>query len=174
MKILIVSDTHGRSKEIGEVIKKTKPFDYLIHCGDTDGLEDSIRREAGCPCTIVRGNNDYFSDTESEEIVEFGKCRIFITHGHHYGVSLGTERLRDEARSRNCNVAMFGHTHKPYLDQSDPGLTVLNPGSLAYPRQDGREPSYIVMDIDRFGEPHYTVNYLTRGPKESRKKFFFC
>ena len=169
MKVLVVSDTHGQSREIREVFKKTRPFDYLIHCGDTEGLEDQIMRDAACPCTIVRGNNDFFSDTKKEEIVELGKIRIFVTHGHHFGVSMGTEMLRDEAKDRGCNVAMYGHTHRPYLDQSDPMLTVLNPGSLAYPRQEGREPSYIVIDIDRFGEPHYTLKYLKRGPKAVRR-----
>lgn len=160
MKILIVSDTHAQTGELWRVIGKTKPFDLLIHCGDTEGHEDLIRRKADCPCVIVRGNNDYFSAAEPEEILEIGACRLFITHGHRYGVSLGTERLRDEAKARGCNIAVYGHTHRPYLDQSDPELTVLNPGSLAYPRQDGREKSYIVMDIDRFGEPHFTLNYL--------------
>ena len=105
----------------------------------------------------------------AEKIVELGKLRIFVTHGHHYGVSMGTEMLRDEAKDRGCNVAMYGHTHRPYLDQSDPLLTVLNPGSLAYPRQEGREPSYIVIDIDRFGEPHYTLKFLKRGPKAVKR-----
>ena len=40
------------------------------------------------------------------------------------------------------------------------GITVLNPGSLSFPRQDGRRPSYMLMEIDREGEAHYTVNYL--------------
>ncbi len=168
MKVLIVSDTHGSSKEIREVFRKTKPFDYLIHCGDTEGLDDEIRRDAACPCTIVRGNNDFFSDARMEEEISLGNCRIFVTHGHHYGVSMGTERLREEAKSRDCNVAMFGHTHRPYLDDSDEELTVLNPGSLALPRQDGRAPSFIVMDIDRFGVPHYTLNFLGRGPSRIR------
>lgn len=54
---------------------------------------------------------------------------------------------------------MFGHTHKPCLDMRK-GITVLNPGSLSFPRQDGRRPSYMLMEIDREGEAHYTVNYL--------------
>ena len=56
---------------------------------------------------------------------------------------------------------MFGHTHQPYLHYADK-LTVLNPGSISYPRQDGRKPSYIMMEIDREGEAHYTINYLEK------------
>ena len=56
-------------------------------------------------------------------------------------------------------MPMFGHTHKPYFSQKD-GLTVLNPGSLSYPRQDGRKPSYMVMEIDEEGKAHYEQKYL--------------
>lgn len=165
MKILIISDTHGQNRELLEVLKKTRPVDYLFHCGDTEGMEDYIRDAAGCPSTIVRGNNDFFSDLSQEEVVELAGKRIFITHGHYYGVSMSTAHLAEEAKYRGCGVAMFGHTHKPYLDQTDPELTVLNPGSLSYPRQEGRRPSYIAVDVDRFGIWHYTVNYLDRFPR---------
>ena len=171
MRILVVSDTHGQRAELREVLEKTRPFDYLIHCGDTEGLEDEIAREAACPCTIVKGNNDFFTDLNEDEVIELAGHRIFVTHGHHYGVSMGTEMLRDEARSLGCTIACYGHTHKPYLDRSGDGPTVLNPGSLAYPRQEGREPGYLIIDIDRFGEAHFTQNFLHRGPR--KKTGFF-
>ena len=62
------------------------------------------------------------------------------------------------AVTRNADIVMFGHTHKPYFSQKD-GLTVLNPGSLSYPRQDGRKPSYMVMEIDEEGKAHYEQKY---------------
>lgn len=82
-----------------------------------------------------------------------------MTHGHFYSVSVGTERLADEARDRKVQIAMFGHTHKPCLDIRS-NLTILNPGSLSFPRQDGRKPSYMIMELDGEGKAHYTVNYL--------------
>lgn len=160
MRILVVSDTHGRLRELREVLQTTGPYDYLIHCGDTEGQEDLIEEEAGIPCTIVCGNNDYFTDLPEDAEVEIGKYRIFVTHGHHYGVSMGTEHLIDEALSRGCNIACYGHTHRPDLDLSDPSVTVLNPGSLSYPRQFNRRPGYLVIEIDRFGEAHFTQEYL--------------
>ncbi len=39
-------------------------------------------------------------------------------------------------------------------------LTVLNPGSLSFPRQEGRRPSYMLMDLDDEGEAHFTTCYL--------------
>ena len=37
---------------------------------------------------------------------------------------------------------------------------VINPGSLSYPRQPGRKPSYIMMELEREGEAHFTIHYL--------------
>ena len=52
-------------------------------------------------------------------------------------MSLDSEYIREEGAARKVDIVMFGHTHKPYFEQKD-GITVLNPGSLAYPRQEGR------------------------------------
>ena len=47
---------------------------------------------------------------------------------------------------------MFGHTHRPYFEERD-GITVLNPGSLSFPRQEGRKSSYMILETD--GEEKY-------------------
>ena len=159
MKILIVSDTHGRDENLKKVVEMTKPFDCLIHLGDVEGSENYIRRMVPCPVRIVSGNNDFFSDLPREIEFEIGEYKALMTHGHYYYVSLNTEELRRQARTRGKDIVMFGHTHKPYLDiQED--LTVLNPGSLSYPRQEGRRPSYIWMEIDEEGKAHYEIRYL--------------
>lgn len=163
MKILIVSDTHRRDRNLRTVIEKTAPFDMLIHLGDTEGSEDYFREwinNDACVIHVIRGNNDFFSFSDKEKEISIGKYRAFLTHGHLYGVTLETEGIKDEARSRKVDIAMFGHTHKPYLEYCEDGLVVLNPGSLSYPRQDGRLPSYMLMELDRYGEAHFTICYL--------------
>lgn len=163
MKILIVSDTHRRDGNLRTVIEKVAPFDMMIHLGDTEGSEEYFRewvKNDNCVIHVVRGNNDFFSFSDKEKEISIGKYRAFLTHGHMYGVSLGTEGIKDEARSRKVNIAMFGHTHKPCLEYCEDGLVVLNPGSLSYPRQDGRKPSYMIMELDREGEAHFTICYL--------------
>ena len=62
MKVLIVSDTHGRHMGIEEAIEREYPFQKLIHLGDAEGYEDYIADLAECPIEIVAGNNDFFSD----------------------------------------------------------------------------------------------------------------
>ena len=164
MKILIVSDTHRRDGNLQTVIERTAPFDMLIHLGDAEGSEDRIaewclEQNPDCQVHMILGNNDFFSNLDREKEITIGGLRAFLTHGHFYSVSVGPERLIDEAMDRGVQIAMFGHTHKPFLEYL-PGLTVLNPGSLSFPRQDGRRPSYLVMELDREGMPHYTINYL--------------
>lgn len=159
MKILIVSDTHRRDSNLKEVLLKVSPIDKLIHLGDSEGSEDYIGQIANCPVHIVSGNNDFFSDLPREEELQLGKYKALLTHGHYYYVSLDTRSIKEEAKARGFDIVMFGHTHRPVLEiQED--VIALNPGSLSYPRQDGRKPSYIIMEIDQKGEAHFTINYL--------------
>lgn len=159
MKILIVSDTHGREGNLMTALKKVGTIDHLIHLGDVEGSEDYIRTLTDAPVDIVAGNNDYYTDLPSEMMITLGDYRVMLTHGHYYYVSRGPERLMSAALENGADIVMFGHTHYPFLYRED-GLTVLNPGSLSLPRQEGGEPSYIVMEIDGEGEAHYTICYL--------------
>ncbi len=159
MKVLIISDTHRRDDRFLALIERIKPIDMLIHCGDTEGSEELYMAGVDCPVNIVAGNNDFFSDLPRERELWLEDYHVLLTHGHYYGVSMGTSRLEEEARARGFDIAMYGHTHRPELKIED-DLTVLNPGSISYPRQWGHEPSFILMEIDRDGEAHYTINYL--------------
>ena len=169
MKILIVSDTHRRDGNLQTVIEKTAPFDMLIHLGDAEGSEDRIEtwcreQNENCQVHMILGNNDFFSNLDREKDIMIGNYRALLTHGHYYSVSLGPERLIKEARAAGYDIAMFGHTHRPFLEVNrKPGekdLIVLNPGSLSYPRQEGHKPSYIRMELDSEGTAHFAVNYL--------------
>ena len=88
-----------------------------------------------------------------------GKYKVFMTHGHYYYVSAGTETLKQEARARGAQIVLFGHTHRPVIDYTDDVIAV-NPGSISYPRQEGHRPSFVMMELDRFGDAHFTINYL--------------
>lgn len=156
MKILVVSDTHKHHENLQKVLDKVGRLDALIHLGDAEGFEDYIASIANCPLYIVAGNNDWFSNLDKEMTIMLGKYRILLTHGHTYYVSVGIENLVSEGRARDMDIVMFGHTHIPLLKQYD-DITILNPGSISYPRQDNHRPSYALMEIDRFGEAHFTL-----------------
>ena len=69
MKILIVSDTHGREENLKKVLEKTGAIDRLIHLGDVEGSEDYIRSLTEAPVSMVAGNNDWYSDLPDRKSV---------------------------------------------------------------------------------------------------------
>ena len=161
MKILIVSDTHGRHSAFDKALKEAGKIDALVHLGDTEGGEEYIEAVCACPAYVLAGNNNFFSDNLREMEVVFGTKKAFMTHGHYYYVSLGPERIIEEGKMRNADIVMFGHTHKPFLEMID-GMIVLNPGSLSYPRQEGRKGSYIMMEIEPDCDVKCEIKYLDK------------
>lgn len=160
MKILIVSDTHGYDTNLKQVLREIGQPDCMIHLGDSESTEEYMQSVAKCPIYMVSGNCDYFTKLPIARIEELDGIRIFMTHGHYYYVSVGIRDLSEEARTNDCSVAMFGHTHRPVIDESSPDLTVLNPGSLSFPRQEGRRPSYILMTTKKGEKPVYELRFL--------------
>ena len=159
MKILIVSDTHRYNTNFLKVVERTGPLDMVVHCGDIEGSELLISRAAGCPVEMVQGNNDFFSNLPKEKEFMIGQYKVWLTHGHNYYIAMNNEMIKREAREREADIVMCGHTHKPVVDIGY-DVTLINPGSISYPRQENRKPSYIIMEIDRAGEAHYTINYV--------------
>lgn len=158
MKILIVSDTHKKNDTYLNLLRLHKP-DMVIHCGDAEGAEYLLTEAADCPVHIVLGNNDFFSSLPRELELEIGKYKVWVTHGHNYYVSMGNETIKQEAVARGMDIVCYGHTHRPVVDRDD-DIIAVNPGSLSYPRQENRRPSYVIMEIDKKGEAHFTIAYL--------------
>ena len=158
MKILIISDTHGSHKNFDRVIEKERPLDMLIHLGDVEGDEDYIPAVADCPVHMVSGNNDYNLDLPAQDIFNIGDYKVLVVHGHTFYVYRGVERLKQYALQNSIDIVMFGHTHKPYIE-IDEDVTILNPGSVSYPRQPDHMPTFLIMEIDDEGESHYGHGY---------------
>lgn len=159
MKILIVSDTHGRHSNLDEVLEREGAIDMLLHLGDIEGEECYIEEIAQWPYHMIAGNNDIFSHLSKDKEVKIGKYKIWMTHGHNYMVNMNTERLRWAATARDVDIVLFGHTHRPYLDVDGKPM-VVNPGSISYPRQEGRKPSYMVLNIGADGQAKFELKYL--------------
>ncbi len=159
MKILVISDTHRHEENLERVLEIEQNIDMLIHLGDIEGAEDFIRSIVNCPCYMVAGNNDYFSMLNKEIKIMIGDYHVLLTHGHHYYVSLGYETIESEAIAQGIDIVMFGHTHRPLVEINE-NVTLINPGSLSYPRQENHLPSYIIMELDEQGAAHYQIKYI--------------
>lgn len=163
MKILIVSDSHGRCYYLECAYEKVKPVDLLIHLGDLEGDADYIKGLFNCEVIMVSGNNDYFCELPRELMIDIGKYKVMLTHGHRYGVNYGVEAIKTQAKEQGADIVMFGHTHRPLIDQTDNSIWAINPGSITQPRQGNKIPTFILMDIDRFGEAHFTLNFVNKN-----------
>ncbi len=157
MKILIVSDSHGRNNNIEKAIKKVEPIDLLIHLGDLETNADFLEAILPCKAEMVSGNNDYFTSLPREKIITIGNYKILLTHGHQYGVNYGTDRIKEIALMQGVDIVMYGHTHIPHIDNTG-SIWAINPGSISQPRQTGFIPTFILMDIDGKGVAHFTIN----------------
>jgi len=158
MKVLIVSDTHGRNHYLIDTINRVSPIDMLIHLGDFESGEEYIKSMLECPVEFVSGNNDFFTRIPKDKIIYIGKYKVLLTHGHRYGVNFSPSGLEEIGNRHQVDIVMFGHTHVPLIDLTG-NIWIINPGSLALPRQYGHVPTYIIMDIDSRGDAHFTLNY---------------
>ena len=155
MKIVILSDTHGDNRVIDQVIELEKPFDYLIHCGDSErDLKKYEDPSNPYRFLAVRGNCDYsgLPAVVSARILFYN---VLVTHGHHENVNYGNEGLYELGKLNRADVVLFGHTHVPEIAEEG-GILLVNPGSPTLPRGASRRRTYAVLtlteDYDRDAE----------------------
>ncbi len=137
MKILVFSDSHGKSGNIIEALKiHGGVCDFAVFLGD--GLKDIdyVRNKfPTVPFVCVKGNCDVFSSSgeRDECVLDLGGVRVLITHGHKYNVKYGYGTLLYRARELEVDAVLFGHTHLPIDTQEYVGekrIHLFNPGSV--------------------------------------------
>lgn len=135
MKILVLSDSHSSLRFMRSCIEILKP-DAGVHLGDHyDDGEVIAQENPGLTVYQVAGNCDKYRapDHACELLVcSVGGVKMFMTHGHRYGVKSGEEALLAAARAQNADVVLYGHTHTQVCRREGDGLWVLNPGSCGY------------------------------------------
>ncbi|MGL5278946.1 MAG: YfcE family phosphodiesterase [Cetobacterium sp.] len=130
MKILIITDSHGNTNKIYDIISQENP-NIVIWTGDHswDGEECSFAFP-DIKFYIVRGNCDIFDRKfNDDEILDIDGIKIFITHGHLYNVKKEMYTLEAIAEKYSVDAVCFGHTHIPYYTERN-GIKYFNPGAL--------------------------------------------
>lgn len=151
MKIVVMSDSHGKEENIDKVIAQHQDADMLIHLGDICGDEDYLEAVCPYPVIMVAGNCDsYMCGLPGERIIDIAGRKCLLTHGHSYNVGGDRIRLAQRARDTGASVAMYGHTHVPEIETYEDVL-VLNPGSVTYPRQKDFISTCMVIDVGEDG-----------------------
>lgn len=152
MKALILSDSHRIMKNAYKVLKKiNKDIDAVIHLGDNTDDADEIRiMYPELDVFNISGNCDFSTTALSEDIIAFSGKKIFITHGHKYGVKYGYNKILYAAEEKGADICLFGHTHVPVIINHH-NIFAMNPGSISMPRESST-CSYGIIDIDDTGE----------------------
>ncbi len=149
-RIGVVADTHcpefaDRLPE--RLLEVLRGVDLILHAGDVNGPATLAELSRIAPVEAARGDHDaeLASLPLSREIVVEGR-RIVIVHGNRsrwleepqtflWTMSLGYyhphRRLPAQLRKRfpTADVIVFGHTHRPLIDQAG-GRLVFNPGGV--------------------------------------------
>jgi len=155
-KLLVISDSHGDHSILNYAVENYgRGCDALLFLGD--GISDlfsiiesnyHVPKDISIIPTVVafvRGNGDdcvyplftdetHRIDIPENEIISVCGKKLFLTHGHRFGVYYSRDTLLDYVRSHGCSAGLFGHTHVPYQERFDDDVLLFNPGSCARPR----------------------------------------
>ncbi|WP_314904911.1 YfcE family phosphodiesterase [Selenomonas artemidis] len=157
MRIGLVSDSHGNVRVFEDMlaVPGAAEAELWLHAGDHAADAEMLRLLTEKPVVCVLGNCDYDEDGAYHETsVDVAGHRVFLAHGHLFRVEYGTERLAAAAREAGADIAVYGHTHIAYMERGD--VTVLNPGSIARPR-DERRGSFMLMDLEEGTAPRVNL-----------------
>lgn len=150
-KILIVSDTHGNAKGLQKLRPLIAENDYIVHLGDGAGDMREIMRDFPEKVYLCGGNCDFFSRYPDEGVLQVDGLKILYCHGHKYHVKSTLSHLAIAAKNRDCDIALYGHTHTSLISEIN-GVTLINPGSLSRPVGEGGSYAYLVINGSKHTE----------------------
>ena len=144
MKVLVFSDSHGALPFTNEILRKESECETVFFLGD--GIDEAQKMRDRYPdkkFIIVKGNNDWYSQADTEAYKYIDGVTIMACHGHKFNVRFALRDLLTSAQSVRANVALYGHTHKSGM-YNDPvtGICAINPGALC-------EGKYAVLMVEK-------------------------
>ena len=160
-RVLIVSDSHELNYNVQEAMEKAKAlggFDLFVHLGDVGNSFRDIENMVGCTSYMIRGNCDYSSELKDFCAIDICGHRVFMTHGHRYDVNYSLDTLRYAALEKGCDIALFGHIHKPVLEEGD--VTIVNPGSISLPRQLDFKKTFVLASFENDGRVKFEFHSI--------------
>ena len=151
MKIIVFSDSHRDFNSMMKAIEKESNINMIIHAGDV--LSDAEDLKIMYPqynIVYVKGNNDLWDRSAPEDrFFEVEGIKIFLTHGHNYGVKYSTAALVKKGNELGADICIFGHTHQSFSEASGT-ITLFNPGcaSKRYGIIEARQGNFSVQICD--------------------------
>lgn len=146
MKILALSDTHLMCPLPRELLDFAGKADIVVHAGDFNTLEAYESLKKGCKRLVaVHGNSDspVLRDLLPErERFEVEGLRFGVVHSGKHTSDL--TNMRYLALEMEVDVLIFGHLHRPIIDQTD--VLLVCPGSPTHPRMS--DPSIVEFTVE--------------------------
>ena len=79
MKVIVVSDSHGRDDLLYDLQERYPDAGAFLHCGDVEAPAEDFPGYL-----IVQGNNDYYYDIPASRVLPIGGHRILLIHSHQF------------------------------------------------------------------------------------------
>lgn len=129
MKLLVMSDSHRNVGFMKYAVEQTRP-EAVLHLGDHYGDACELNRMfPEIEFQMVKGNCDFQEGIDSELLLTYDNVKIFMAHGHQFGVKNGLDKFMGKARRKGAALALFGHTHNALLLEKQ-GIWIMNPGQM--------------------------------------------
>ena len=113
MKVVVFSDAHGNKQAIKRIIEFNPDADYVISLGDSECRHSFL---LNLDIIAIKGNYPRDGGVSYESILEIEGKRLFLTHGHKFGVVNDLEKLLAKGKRIGADVLLYGHTHIPRFD----------------------------------------------------------
>jgi len=135
IKIGVISDTHisDRGEHLPRIIMDAfKQVDLIIHAGDIVNLGVIDELKSVCSkVVVVAGNMDQEAVKNKypiKQVLDILGYRVGLMHGAGPALNL-VELLKSSFKEDDCDLIIFGHSHKPMNEWIDEVL-FFNPGSV--------------------------------------------
>jgi putative phosphoesterase len=128
LKLMVASDSHN-SSYVERFALLCRGCDQVVFLGDVLEDAEKIQRELGAPVLKVAGNCDHFSREARQICINLEGVKTLMVHGDAEHVKYGLDRLAYRAAELNARLALFGHTHRPCVEERG-GVLLVNPGAL--------------------------------------------
>ncbi len=156
MKIMVISDTHIKTDQlVPQFLMDIDKYDAIVHAGDFTSFEFYNLLESTGKLKAVHGNADEqkIKDLLPERLIfEADGVKIGIVHEGALSIN-DTTALRYLALEMEVDILIFGHFHRPLIEESD--IILICPGSPTAPRM--ADPSFVEINID---DGYVSINIL--------------
>ena len=140
MIVGLISDTHGLMRV--DALAALAGVELILHAGDVGSHTVLRELQAIAPVHAVYGNtDDPAMGMGATVMLTLEGVKIHMSHGHE----LGSPTPGALARRYAADVIVYGHTHKPLIEQHGATL-VVNPGA-AGPRRFNLLPSVGLLTL---------------------------